>query len=69
MRILIFYYAEFSAQLVMRDRTIYIGLFLGIILPLVSNILPMKEAMSNTLRNALDKFRNGVDFDVQMVRL
>ena len=29
----------------------------------------MKEALGNSLRNALDKFRNGVDFDVQMVRL
>lgn len=54
----------------MKDRTVYIGLALGIVLPLISNIIPMKQALGNSLRNALDQFRSGVDeFEVKMVRM
>ena len=41
----------------------------GIVLPLLSNILPIKKALGQTLRNALDRFRQGVDdMEVEMVR-
>jgi hypothetical protein len=39
-------------------------------LPLVSNIIPIKQALGNSLRNALDQFRSGADeFEVKMIRL
>ena len=54
----------------MKDRTITLGLTLGILLPFISNIIPMKQALGNSLRNALDQFRSGVDeFEVQMVKM
>jgi hypothetical protein len=62
--------ADYATVIELKERTIFLGLALGIFLPLMSNIIPMKQALGNSLRNALDQFRSGVDeFEVQMVRM
>eukprot|EP00347_Sterkiella_histriomuscorum_P017410 403349482 len=69
-QIILFHYAEYATQFSMKNRTVYIGLALGIFLPLISTIIPMKQALGNSLRNALDQFRSGIDeFEVKMVRM
>lgn len=47
-----------------------LGLVTGLIVPLVSNFYPIKQALGTSLRNALDRFRQGVDeLQVQFVRM
>ena len=41
--------------------TIVLGLFTGLVVPLISNIYPIKQALGNSLRNSLDRSRAGVD--------
>lgn len=46
-----------------------LGAFTGLFIPFLSNIAPIKSALGNSLRNALDKFRPSIDdVEVQMVR-
>jgi len=55
---------QFSAS------TYYLGFATGVLLPLVTNIQPIRKAMSHTLRDSLDLSRNAVDdMEVQMVKL
>lgn len=55
---------EFTTQ------TLVLGLITGIFIPFASNIVPMKQALSNSLRNSLDKLRPSIDdVEVEMVRL
>ena len=50
--------------------SLVLGLVTGIAVPLLSNIIPIKEALGNSLRDALDRFRSGVDeMDVQFMRM
>lgn len=50
--------------------TIVLGLFTGIVIPMISNIYPIKQALGNSLRNALDRFRQGVDdVEVQFLKM
>ena len=40
------------------------------VVPLMSNIYPIKQALGTSLRNALDRFRQGVDeMEVQFIRM
>jgi hypothetical protein len=42
----------------------------GLFIPFLSNIIPIRSALSSNLRNSLDKFRPSIDdVEVQMVRL
>lgn len=42
----------------------------GLVVPLASNIVPIKQALGTTLRDALDRFRAGVDdTEVQFIRM
>lgn len=41
--------------------TIAIGLVTGVLVPLISNIYPIKQALGSSLRNSLDRSRAGVD--------
>jgi len=62
--------ADYPTTLEMQTRTIFLGLFLGIFLPLLSNIVPIKQALGNSLRNALDHFRSGNEvLEVKMIRM
>lgn len=46
------------------------GISLGIVMPLISNILPIKRALSKTIRDALDIFHQLVnDISVKIVKL
>lgn len=69
-QIVLYVYADYATVIEMKRRTVILGLMLGIFLPLLSNIIPIKQALGNSLRNALDQFRSGADeFEVKMVRL
>lgn len=49
---------------------VVLGLITGILVPMLSNIYPIKQALGTSLRNALDKFRAGVDeVQVEFVRM
>jgi len=41
-QIVLFIFADYSTEITMKYRTLSMGLFLGIVLPLLSNIMPMK---------------------------
>lgn len=50
--------------------TIVLGLATGVLVPLISNIYPIKQALGNSLRNSLDRSRAGVDeISVQFSRM
>lgn len=47
-----------------------LGILTGVFVPMLSNIYPIKQALGTSLRNALDRFRAGVDeMSVQFVRM
>lgn len=49
---------------------VVLGLVTGIAVPMISNIYPIKQALGTSLRNALDRFRQGVDeMSVEFVRM
>jgi uncharacterized membrane-anchored protein YhcB (DUF1043 family) len=49
--------------------TIAIGLITGIVIPMLSNVVPIRQALGTSLRNALDRFRQGVDdLEVSVIR-
>jgi hypothetical protein len=37
--------------------TIVIGIVTGLVIPMLSNVIPIREALGTSLRNALDRFR------------
>jgi ABC-type lipoprotein release transport system permease subunit len=50
--------------------SVYFGVAFSICLPIVSNILPIKQALGNTLRESLDVHRQSLtDFKVVQIRL
>lgn len=52
------------------SHTILLGVVTGIVLPLASNIIPIKSALGTSLRDALDLSRHGIDeMEVQFLRL
>jgi hypothetical protein len=61
--------AFIDVVVLIKPRTIILGILTGILIPFISNIMPIKQALGNTLRNALDKFRPSLDdVEVEMVR-
>lgn len=61
--------AFIDVVVLIKPRTIILGILTGIMIPFASNIMPIKQALGNTLRNALDKFRPSLDdVEVEMVR-
>jgi hypothetical protein len=49
---------------------VVLGIVTGIFVPMMSNIYPIKQALGTSLRNALDRFRAGVDdMSVEFVRM
>lgn len=47
-----------------------IGMLIGILLPLISNILPIQRALSKTLRDSLDVFNRSLNsITIKFIRL
>ena len=43
---------------------------MGIVAPLASNYIPIRQALGANLRDALDRFREGVDdMQVEMIKM
>ena len=42
------------------NSSIFIGVALGILLPIISNILPMRHALSKSLREALQVYKQSM---------
>eukprot|EP00742_Colponemidia_sp_Colp-10_P003305 GILJ01003519.1.p1 GENE.GILJ01003519.1~~GILJ01003519.1.p1 ORF type:complete len:1186 (-),score=204.90 GILJ01003519.1:249-3806(-) len=63
-------YADMAVSFKLADSAIILGVCLGIFMPLVSNIVPIRRALSNTLRDALDVYHHVVnDTVVKMIKL
>ena len=59
--IVIYMFLDMSVEINMLPRSYYLGIFVGIVMPLLSNIFPIRTAMSQTLRDSLDQSRAGID--------
>jgi len=69
-QVLLYDYAGISCNLPVNQDTVIIGLVTGIIVPMVSNVIPIKQALGTSLRNALDRFRQGTDdIEVSFIRM
>ena len=60
-RILLFVFLDISVEMTVLPKTIYLGIMVGIGMPLLSNYFPIRSAMSHTLRDSLDQSRSGLD--------
>ena len=59
-----------SLQVPVHQSTVWLGLLTGVLIPLISNIYPIKQALGTKLRDALDRFRQGIDeTEVQFLRM
>jgi len=58
---IIFFYSQFSTTYNMSVGAIILGVSLGTILPLISNILPIQRALSKNLRESLDMYHRSVN--------
>ena len=50
-----------AIKIQLQASMVLLGLLTGIAVPLVSNFHPIKKTLGTSLRNALDRFRQGVD--------
>lgn len=61
--------AFLDIEVLIQGRTIFLGILTGLAIPFASNIIPIQQALSNTLRSGLDKMRSSIDdVEVEMVR-
>ncbi len=58
---IIFSYAENTTTYALSTGAIILGVCLGLILPLISNILPIQRALSKNLRESLDMYHRSVN--------
>lgn len=59
-----------QVQVHLHPFTVLLGLITGLVVPMLSNIYPIKQALGTSLRDALDRFRQGVDeMEVNFMRL
>lgn len=59
-----------QVQVHLHPFTVLLGLVTGLIVPMLSNIYPIKQALGTSLRDALDRFRQGVDeMEVNFLRM
>jgi ABC-type antimicrobial peptide transport system permease subunit len=68
----IFLYSKLGSTLSVQLTvfTVCLGLFVGIVMPLLSNIISIKAALNQNLREALDRFRQAVDeAEVEQIRM
>lgn len=61
--------AQVDVDVLIQPRTLAYGVLTGLFIPFLSNVLPIRQALGNSLRNALDKSRPSLDdLEVEMVR-
>jgi len=66
----LYHVAMVDIEMVMSTKTVAYGLFMGLCIPFLANVIPIQQALGQTLRNALDKMRSSLDdVDVQFIRL
>ena len=67
------YFASFSGLIIdfrLPDHAIIFGVSIGIIMPLLANYAPVRRALSNTLRDALDMYRKSAnEINVKLQKL
>jgi hypothetical protein len=69
-QISLYTYANITCNLPIHNETIAIGLVTGLVIPMLSNVVPIRQALGTSLRNALDRFRQGVDdLEVSVIRM
>ena len=61
--------AQVDADVLIQPKTLVYGIITGLFIPFLSNVVPVRQALGSSLRNALDKFRPSLDdVEVEMVR-
>jgi ABC-type antimicrobial peptide transport system permease subunit len=60
-RYFIFSLAQTTTDYNMSTGAIILGVVLGLVLPLIANILPIKRALSKNLRESLDMYHRSVN--------
>jgi hypothetical protein len=69
-RYFVFSLAQSTTDYNMSVGAVILGVSLGLILPLISNILPIKRALSKNLRESLDMYHRSVnELQVSIKRL
>lgn len=62
--------AKVSTILIISSQPLLLGVVLGLVLPLISNIAPIQRALSRTLRDSLDVYHQVFsETTVQMIKL
>jgi hypothetical protein len=62
--------AMLNIEVIISNKTICLGFSMGILIPFISNVIPVRQALGQTLKNALDKHRPSLDdLEVEMIRL
>ena len=70
LKLIIYDATKFAIFTEVDNFTLYVGLFMGIAVPLIANYLPIREAMSKSLRDSLDIYRKSLDdLTVTLTRL
>lgn len=66
----LYVYLGVSVGVKLHWSMVLLGIVTGVFVPMLSNIYPIKQALGTSLRNALDRFRQGVDeIQVSFVRM
>lgn len=62
--------AMLNIEVIITSYTIKLGFAMGLLIPFISNVIPVRQALGQTLKNALDKHRPSLDdLEVEMIRL
>lgn len=59
-KIVIYYAVHFEVYSKLDSLAILVAIFMGLIVPIAANIIPIKEAISYSLRDSLDIYRHKI---------
>ena len=69
-RAFLFYFSQNTLYYGLSPNSIFVGLLIGLIMPILANVLPIRQALGNNLRSSLDlNHRSNGEFSVQITRL
>lgn len=67
---IIYLYSYGELQFYISSSPLLLGIGVGLLMPTISNIMPIKKALSRSIRDALDIFHNSInDISVKIVKL
>ena len=60
-RFMVFSFANNTSDYDLSPTSIWLGFFIGIVLPVISNVLPIQRALSKNLRVSLDLYHRSIN--------